>query len=178
VLQDIIRYPTIPNLKPSKSSTEELPKAITGEVFRKYLEDKRAAKQAECDAKASRAKERADKKAKKLIDDEAKRERAKIRLEKKVQQSAYSQRQSETARISHIPVHLKDFCTTDDNDNEDEQGVTCIKCQSPYDDKPQEWIGCDYCGAWLHRSCTDLDWDGLSESDCNKLDFKCDFCNE
>jgi len=191
IFKQHLHYPTKITAKKSRSDTA-LPKAISGQVFRKYLQDKRDKKVADEAAKEQRRVERQLKKTAKenatCIPKKKAKTTSTLPLNPIENTAASIPTQSTsttvTGRARKVPKHLLDFnqcdeslpSSTDEEDEIDEN--RCAKCNVPYDHRPTRWIGCDFCGRWVHRKCSGLCLANLSEKEIRKIEYQCEICDE
>ncbi|KAJ8046390.1 Jerky protein-like-like [Holothuria leucospilota] len=136
-----LRFPTTQE-RPKRPNRlgEALPHAVSGRVFRSYLQRKR---------------------------DEKEEDENRKRVNKEKREEARKRKAADQNKKGR-----KDKRTRSESINEDE----CAKCKASYDDKEEDWIGCE-CGRWFHKTCTDImDAAALSNSEIEGLEWQCEEC--
>jgi hypothetical protein len=169
----------------------KLPKAVTGEAFRKIMLEKKALKEQNEREKQERKLERERKRKER---DEEKQRKQKEREEKKRQREIEkAEKLKRKALAEKVNQHLakrkrndvssssdsgSDFQPNDDSEYEcDIDRMKCFKCGELYnDDNPLVWISCDNCPRLFHRKCTDIDFSGMDEEDIASFPFECLYC--
>lgn len=186
----------IPAAKPSekrplKKESKHLPKAITGEKFRKILEEKRKRREQEEADKQERKRQRELRKQKKdeerkhkLEQKEAKKkareEQRQLKIQKKrqkqVEKHFLKRKRKESESSSDSDVDMSGLSDGSDVDMDFDVTRKCYICEELYDDTIF-WIACNKCPRMFHRRCVKtIDLCAMSEDEIEALQFECDFC--
>ncbi|KAJ8049116.1 hypothetical protein HOLleu_01712 [Holothuria leucospilota] len=151
-----LRYPTRSSNLTEKKQREALPHAISGRAFLKYLNYNK------------QEKERVERKK-----EENKRKREASRAQKT--------EKSKRKKVQPPPQeHLSDEDEYDNDEEEEEINPNkCPKCSRMYDSDENQWVGCETCDRWFHKSCTDIEGaNKMSNSELNELEWLCEYCTE
>ena len=110
-----------------------------------------------------------------------KREREQKKKEKEQAKSLRKKKRSRYDRIvssSEDDSSIEDMPGSDvDSGSEPINPSQCYRCQGLEDGIPSNWIGCNRCPRWLHRSCvTSIDFFSMSETEIENMYFECDYC--
>ena len=106
-------------------------------------------------------------KDKKKMDEEERRQRKRKAREQMDKEKKRTTRETKTRNSSAKPETV--------TVNQDE----CACCDRPYNYRPSEWIGCDNCDRWYHKTvhCTGIgDIEHMSAEEVEELQFLCDYC--
>ncbi|KAJ8039126.1 Tigger transposable element-derived protein 2 [Holothuria leucospilota] len=164
--EDHLRFPKAPStsLSTKQKLNEQLPKAISGEKFRKYLKDKQQEREEE---ETRKQKNREEREAKKAAKEKEKQEKEKEKSLRNTGRSALEKENEEEEEED----------TSDESD--DEVNEVCANCGRRYrgEWEDKNWIGCVNCPRWYHRRCTDIsDITSMTEEEVNAIDWFCPEC--
>lgn len=170
----------------AKPKCIKLPKAITGDAFRKILQDKKDQKEKLEREKQQRKEER---EKKKLEREEEMKRKKKEPEEKKAKKALAKERKLKVQEFNKKNLKRKrehsdsessngNYSVNDSSEFDfDINSKKCYKCEAAYDDKePLTWIACSSCPRLFHRRCTDIDFDQMTEDDVENFLFECLFC--
>lgn len=137
-------------------SKPKLPSAISGKEYLSNLQMQQEKKENELQDKERKKREREEKKRK---NDDAKKSR-----------------QTRNRAISNEDDILN--ASSDDDDSLPEIRNVCGACEGHEDwDDRKQWIGCNQCTLWYHKSCLSEEIANLSERELSKYTFICPVCN-
>ncbi|KAH3863394.1 hypothetical protein DPMN_026379 [Dreissena polymorpha] len=164
--------------KPTKRSTERLPKALSGQKTLEMFEEREKRKEAEQLAKMKRKEEREQKRKEKLESKERKKpDREQKKRERKQKVSTKNQKRKQ--KVSDSSSSDKDRQVRvrymDSDDSMDELNA-CPGCRSD-EGAAGEWIRCSSCGSAWHITCTGdaMILEIPAEQVCN-YPFHCERC--
>lgn len=158
---DNIPTPLVKAKKAPTTAKGKLPKAATGEAFRALLAEKKRQKEEEEKAKEERKNAR---EAKKRRLQEEKQRKKEEREEKKRKKQA-------------LILQMTQEMNASDDDAEPLDVNRCYKCSGPFmPSEADQWIGCNRCPRWFHKSCVDADISNMSDAEIEEFYFECLYC--
>ncbi|XP_063954148.1 uncharacterized protein LOC129283361 [Lytechinus pictus] len=188
-LDECLVYPEI-EVSNQRRRKRQLPEAISGETFIRFAEERAREKRAEEERKKQRREEReqnrVEKERRKEVEKEKRRKRQQEleqrklererrvreklqRMKEVIERKAREKKEREAEREKKKGGKRREKSVRVDDDDDDV--YVCPECLMMNDD---EWIGCDYCMAWVHHKCSALC--DVPIVDVNKYMFKCNFC--
>ncbi|XP_072179879.1 uncharacterized protein [Diadema setosum] len=147
-LEKYLVYPEAERSTQRKGMGEELPKALSGQVWIAYQKRRKEEQQAEEERKQKRREERESNKAAREL----------LKAAKELNKGAGAGKKA--AKIKK----RDDFIEED----------VCAECGGHFDNSDAQWVGCSHCPRWYHVECTNLS--SMTMEEIEEVEFTCNAC--